>query len=291
MYRPDDTHLNDEASKLAKFETRLISAGLHKEGSTWIAVINPADPGQKKPKTQNPDWTFDELVLALDCYIKHQGRPPSQSSKEIEVLSRTINLLNKIRGIGGGETFRNPNGVHMKMMNFRRFDNSIEGKGLKGGGNLDEVVWNKFSSHPDKLHVLAEQIRAFVSSGEGNSLPEMETEDIEGYEAQEGALIIRVHKSRERDKKLVREKKASVKNSSGNLCCEACGFDFQSTYGDRGLDYIECHHTKPISELKPGESTRLKDLSLVCSNCHRMIHRQQPMLTIEALRQLLLYNQ
>ncbi|MHC5748782.1 MAG: HNH endonuclease, partial [Nostoc sp.] len=65
------------------------------------------------------------------------------------------------------------------------------------------------------------------------------------------------------------------------------GFNFLKTYGDIGADYIECHHTKPISELENYEKTNIKDLALVCANCHRMLHRKRPWLSIEQLKQLL----
>lgn|GEM_PF-3425523 len=56
--------------------------------------------------------------------------------------------------------------------------------------------------------------------------------------------------------------------------CMACDFDFAETYGERGEGFIEVHHVKPISEI--GEETLVdpqNDLIVVCSNCHRIIHR------------------
>jgi len=58
-------------------------------------------------------------------------------------------------------------------------------------------------------------------------------------------------------------------------------------YGDHGDGFIECHHTKPVSELQVGEKTKLSDLALVCSNCHRMIHRKRPWLSVDGIRTLL----
>ena len=69
--------------------------------------------------------------------------------------------------------------------------------------------------------------------------------------------------------------------------CEACGFDFQRTYGDRGAGFIECHHIKALSTLTPGDRTRPDDLALVCSNCHRMIHCGSPWLTVAEVRDLI----
>lgn len=69
--------------------------------------------------------------------------------------------------------------------------------------------------------------------------------------------------------------------------CHVCGFDFESVYGERGAGYIEVHHLKPISEVgEQYEVHPIKDLRPVCPNCHRMIHRSEPMLTPDELRRL-----
>jgi 5-methylcytosine-specific restriction protein A len=59
------------------------------------------------------------------------------------------------------------------------------------------------------------------------------------------------------------------------------------TYGPAGDGVIECQHTKPVHTLRAGQRTKLDDLALVCSNCHRMIHRRKQRLTMDELRALL----
>lgn len=44
---------------------------------------------------------------------------------------------------------------------------------------------------------------------------------------------------------------------------------------------------KPISEMAENEETKVEDIVLVCSNCHRMLHRKRPWLTINELKELL----
>ena len=58
--------------------------------------------------------------------------------------------------------------------------------------------------------------------------------------------------------------------------CKACGFNFEAAYGIRGANYIEVHHLVPISTLpEPSTINHKTDLTVVCSNCHRMIHRKR----------------
>lgn len=61
---------------------------------------------------------------------------------------------------------------------------------------------------------------------------------------------------------------------------------FGAVYGPRGVDFIECHHVKPLSEIEIERKTRLDDLALVCANCHRMIHAKRPWLTIKQLHEI-----
>lgn len=71
---------------------------------------------------RNPNWTRDELVLALDFYLQHRHRTPDKSSEQIAQLSADINRLAQRLGMTASSTLRNVNGVYMKLMNFRSHD-------------------------------------------------------------------------------------------------------------------------------------------------------------------------
>ncbi|MCA9085822.1 MAG: HNH endonuclease [Planctomycetaceae bacterium] len=43
----------------------------------------------------------------------------------------------------------------------------------------------------------------------------------------------------------------------------------------------------PISEPTNDRITRIANLALVCSNCHRMLHRRRPWLGIDQLKNIL----
>lgn len=69
----------------------------------------------------------------------------------------------------------------------------------------------------------------------------------------------------------------------------ACGFNFEQAYGDRGKDYIEVHHIRPLaSNNEEVEVNPETDMIVVCANCHRIIHRKKnDILSLEALKKLL----
>lgn len=75
--------------------------------------------------------------------------------------------------------------------------------------------------------------------------------------------------------------------------CAICGFNFQKVYGPLGEDYIHVHHLKPLSEINETyEVNPVTDLRPVCPNCHAMIHRKNPALTIEQVKDLIkIYGQ
>jgi 5-methylcytosine-specific restriction endonuclease McrA len=91
---------------------------------------------------------------------------------------------------------------------------------------------------------------------------------------------LRNHLVVERKSRLVREFRRVLNSFE---CC-VCGFDFSKTYGEIGKGFIEVHHKKPVSKLKEGQKIKLEDLTAVCSNCHRMLHKGNPPLQINNLK-------
>lgn len=90
----------------------------------------------------------------------------------------------------------------------------------------------------------------------------------------EGALFYRLHLVRERDQTLVMKKKKIALLNNSSLSCEVCGFSFIRKYGRRGHDFCEVHHVEPLAVRACSSLTKLNDLAIVCSNCHRMLHRE-----------------
>jgi len=235
---------------------------------------------------RNPAWTRDELILALDLYFRVDPVHTSEQNPDIQELSRVLNELPVHTDRPDGTRFRNPNGVYMKLCNYLRFDPEYEGAGLTRGGKLEKKVWEEFA---DDREVLAATAQAIRDSRGTISPQQVEAEVPSEDEAfPEGRLLTAKHKRKERSSSAVRRKKQNVLSATGKLLCEACGFDFEDVYGSLGSGFAECHHTLPISELGHAGQTRLSDLAIVCANCHRMIHRSRPILSVELLQQRLL---
>jgi len=239
---------------------------------------------------RNPAWHRDEIILALDLYWRLEAGQIHSRNPEIQELSRLLNRL-PIFDIRPDEVkFRNSNGVRLKLSNFLALDANYHGKGMQSFSQLDRKVFEEFQFNNEKLHANANHIRKIANDAELPNQLYLIPEEEEGGEiniVQEGAVIYKLHKFRERDSKIIFKKKDFVFQTEGKLLCEACEFDFNVKYGELGFKYIECHHRTPLSEFTSSSKTSLLDLALVCSNCHRMLHRRIDTLSIEGLKKLL----
>jgi 5-methylcytosine-specific restriction protein A len=70
---------------------------------------------------RNPDWSRDELILALDLYVRHRPAVLGNTCPEVIELSEVLNQLARAEAVRS-PTHRNPNGVAMKFLNLRPFD-------------------------------------------------------------------------------------------------------------------------------------------------------------------------
>ena len=178
----------------------------------------------------------------------------------------------------------------MKMSNFQRLDPEFHSRGRVGlphGAKGEVAVWERYHDDRRGLAAMAKSIRTVIEE-----LPEALAADPPSHEAaadgdeggSEATLLARLHTYRERNTKVVRDRKMTALAKRGRLVCEGCGFDYRAPYGDRGRGYIEAHHTTALELLEPGTKTKQRDLALICANCHRIIHARRPWLTMEELK-------
>lgn len=240
--------------------------------------------------TREPTWARDELILACDLVVQNDWKGMGADDERVQQLSDLLQRLpihpNEVRG----PRFRNPNGVARKTYDIATHHPDYQGVPTKGGAGDLEVL-RDFLDREDEMRQIAQLIRAGVDSGElveaSEAVPDI---DLGAAEAREGRLLERRHLSRERDARLRAKKIEQHLRTRGRLDCATCGFDFQAAYGQHGEGYIECHHVVPL-HVSGETKTRLDDLILICSNCHRMIHRRTPWLTPKQVRELIADNQ
>jgi 5-methylcytosine-specific restriction enzyme A len=230
-------------------------------------------------RSRKQAWLRDELILALDLYVREGKGAATQSRQKVSDLLRSFPIE---RHLAEDPKFRSEKAVSYKLHNFVGIDPSDPTVGFSHGGAGDAEVWGEFAHDPGRLAATAASIALEIES-ERPAPVYWDEEDPDEADAPEGKLLTRRHRQRERSSKLVKQKKDQARKRYGKLACEACDFDFSEHYGERGDGFIECHHTVPVMDLAPGSRTRLADLVLLCSNCHRIVHRRAPWLTMSQL--------
>jgi 5-methylcytosine-specific restriction protein A len=229
------------------------------------------------PARRNPDWTRDETVLVCAVVAEGGWRWISATDPHVTELSQLLQRMPIHPPEERADDFRNPNGVARKTADVATHHPDYTGKPTKGSRVVREVI-AALLEDPLGMALVAPAVRsAATDRTSASKVPDLDFDASAG----EGRLLEQRHLRRERDRRLRIKKIAATVNAALPIACQACDFDFdfEKSYGSRGAGFIEVHHRLPLHASGPIR-THLDDLVL-CSNCHRMIHRAQPWLTFE----------
>jgi 5-methylcytosine-specific restriction protein A len=230
------------------------------------------------------DWEWEEIVLACDLVAQNGWRQLDASDPRVRELSGMLQRMSMHPLEARLPSFRNAAGVARKTYNIATVHPDYVGP-PSNGNKLDKEVLDDFIGDPERMHRYAQSLRQAAERDEPGNVSQLVGDEYESV--LEGRYLLRLHRVRERKPALREKKIRSVQARGDALACEACGFDFGQTYGDRGQGFIECHHVEPLHQT--GErATTIRDLALLCSNCHRMIHRKPPWPTPAQLRDIIL---
>ena len=247
----------------------------------WKAHL-AAQPTPSGAETALPDWTWDETVLAYSLYLQQYASPrrhPDASHQQVRSLSTLLRQLPlHPQPIRADPRFRNPSGVARKVQNLM-WEATGHTAGSAHSSATDQRVVARLTD-PNEVHRIAAAI-ADASSQLEDALVLASDDEEDG--AVEGALLEYRHRRRERDRKLVRRKKAQALRTGQPLACEACEGDVASTYDLAAGSLVECHHLLPLASGQ--RTTRLEDLALVCPTCHRALHSGSRWASLPELRQ------
>jgi hypothetical protein len=241
-------------------------------------------------------WLWDELKAVCpetSCKTtkRYIGLYPSESSREIfayidpQASGLVIAIFERV--------FERLRSQEYKAMPFPNWNPSGTLIGLRVRERNPEIIEILSAARKDRVDGLTtvQPIRTQMEVDIDRLLPEAK-QDIDSWEYEEdrfeGEKRSRYSNYYERDPKL----RAQAISIHGTTCMvAACGFDFQEVYGPRGHDFIEVHHIKPLNTLNPDARQRTDpqtDMVVVCSNCHRMIHRRRDtILSIEEVSALI----
>lgn len=238
----------------------------------------------KSNRQRSLAWTRDEIVLVAAAVAANDWHELGTGDDRVKDLSVQLRALDIHPRELRDEKFRSLNAVSRKSADIATRHSSYQGVPTRGG-DMTRKVAAAFERNPDRWALEAELVR-LRAAGELGSSSDGRLDPDPNISMPEGGTVRRTVRARERDKILREQKIAAVQSATGTLSCEACTFEFERTYGLRGRGYIEVHHRVPLFVAGLTDTT-LDDLALLCSNCHRMIHREKGnWLTVEQLADL-----
>jgi 5-methylcytosine-specific restriction protein A len=255
---------------------QLLSAG-EKKGVT-------EKPSSTKEKKTNPDWTREELILALNLYFDldqgqmHKGHP------DVIRVSNELRELNIHKEIPDKIKFRNPSGISRRLANFKTMDSGYGGEGLANSGKLAKEVFKEFNHHRDKLRKEASLIRQLYLGPKSEKKTVAEEKKL-NYQAE---FLFQFHKNRETDPLVIKVKKEMVLSDAKSLKCEVCGFDSVSVYGELGRDLMEIHYNIEFQSEPALESSSMEDFIIICSNCHKVLDKNFALIDADDLKNIIL---
>ena len=231
-----------------------------------------------------PKYTaIDEPLLCL-IYLQGGSEFQMKSDDTYEPLADFFNLSSEDRTLG---RYFKDNRFEYKWHNMVQYARWRLTKDHYLDGNAPRGIWKLSKEGITTARRMADKYPALNSSketsvtAEAHSLPDVD------ISVTEGRKKLVTHLRRERNPKVVRAKKRQALKETGKLECEVCGFDFEKVYGTIGKDFCEAHHKRPIGAAEHEVETRIEDLAIICSNCHRMIHKTKPMMGINEFRAVL----
>ncbi|MCQ1779123.1 HNH endonuclease [Neorhizobium galegae] len=208
----------------------------------------------------NPDWTWDETLLALDLFYRH-GTPLDKHHADIRALSDLLRAAEIYPKEGRKDNFRNPDGVALKTQNLQ---SAINPERRLSSSRTDRAIVSEFplARKSDVAEIAALISRELFSHPQPEDVPDDEM-------FVEGQVITACH--RRRDRRLRR--RLLDKCVDNELICAVCDFRPPALSRDLRESFFEAHHLVPLALATGTTTTHVRDMALLCAGCHRFLHR------------------
>jgi len=218
-------------------------------------------------------------TIAYIFFIKDCEKYLPISQERFDEIFEIIGIGNfKTRGNASWDNYLSFNGIIKQVQVFLKTKDSQAS--LLDAHSFLFILGSQMKAYAFPLEVIKNEL-------DENAIPikdEYISEEDDEVVFPEGKEKYVLHRKKERNSNLPKAVKEKRLKIDPKLCCEACGFSFVEKYGKDGEGFIEAHHIFPISQLTEKTEVTIDDIALVCSNCHRMLHRARPWKTVEELK-------
>ncbi|WP_177763106.1 HNH endonuclease [Flavobacterium sp. I3-2] len=129
-----------------------------------------------------------------------------------------------------------------------------------------------------------QKVKFYMSIIDNDSYFDNGEDNVELYEGAKKIIIVNKY---ERSRKA---RKKCLEYHGYN--CKICNILLEDKYGDIASKYIHVHHLTKVADIgKEYIINPIQDLVPICPNCHSMIHKLNPMLSIEELKSRIIENE
>ncbi len=160
--------------------------------------------------------------------------------------------------------------IGVKVRELKESDEKIAGIRAFRGGPI-QTIYNITDSDARRL------LKAAGVSDEVLSDLESETRTNEEKSFIEGEKRAAISTVRNAQLRIDAKEKWGVK-------CYCCGFDFEEFYGSFAKGSAIVHHLEPFQANSKKRKATVKDVRVVCANCHYVLHKTNPPMRIEDLK-------
>jgi len=178
---------------------------------------------------------------------------PVKDSKELSLVELDNKIFFSEKTISG-------------LTHFRKFKEISK---LKNAGNYSNNV-GVCRVRSEKIIGLDDEINNYKKKIYKKISELINDEELYGYEG-ETKEQLKHHKIKERDVKFSRDYRNKHRNVKS---CPACSFDANRIYRiGEANSILEIHHIVPLKYFTIKKKTKESDVTFLCPNCHRAIHR------------------
>lgn len=220
----------------------------------------------------NPDvsrvpWLRDEVILALDVVLRHNGNTFPADSAECKELSFILNTLPLIPLDKRPAVFRNANGMSFQLGKLARVLH-----GLKPTEYMGDVFCRVLEDYPDRNAIL--NVAAAIRKNIDFSKKIDPSYFRRACSFRDGHLLEGIH--------YFLEDRAKIEKDDH---CEICGMFPDSLYS-RNISsdaILEIHCLVAPQLLNERTSLNKKNVITVCPTCHKVLHALRPWITENTL--------
>ncbi len=279
--------------KFGKFERKAIFSSTESAAPATKLKQNAFFEQKLGAKLKNHQWSwgaFDHVYNRVFLRIWRAEISKSTEGERVIVLGHDWNP----KAPGYGERLEHIRAIEMGVQGIGVLSEHRISKDEKWhiSGYDDQILIRLGKISREQGTIYAEIVGRFPISDLAKNLADLQselvqTDELLEYRGKEGRKFLITHLRRERRPGLALAKRAEIRARNGCLVCEACDATEKGFPVSIGDACFEVHHRAPLSEIETETETTLPDLALLCANCHRMIHRCEPMPTVAAFKALL----